>query len=71
MFFYNDILKSIVLKHRWVNRFKKKEINVSINDNREEESDDDGQKKYPECDSNSPIRHYIMQIIGNNNEAFS
>lgn len=60
MFLYNDLLKSIVLKHRWMNRFKLKAAQNAINDNKEEESDDDGSAKDPESDKESPIRQYIM-----------
>ena len=49
-----------MLKHRWMNRFKLKAAQNAINDNKEEESDDDGSAKDPESDKDSPIRQYIM-----------
>jgi hypothetical protein len=43
-----------------MNRFKLKATQNAINDNKEEESDDDGSAKDPESDKDSPIRQYIM-----------
>lgn len=54
-----------------MNRFKLKAAQNAINDNKEEESDDDGSAKDPESDKDSPIRQYIMQLIDYTNPAFS
>ena len=69
IFLYCDLLKSIVLKHRWMNRFKMKQNAATINDEKED-SDDDGQAKEPDLDKDSPIRHYILSLLGDTNEAF-